>query len=104
MDFIYLPCGRVLARSITGIGAGEYGSCAKVARGPSGCLLIVGVIGIACMVTEGIWLKAATAKLDWRAVRPALSACIVQPQLQSRLAGLRTCHTPGPTLCRYEEK
>jgi hypothetical protein len=103
MRFVYLPC-RVLARAIAGIFTGEYGTGTKVARGPSRCLLVVGVIGVTCMVTEGVWLEAAPAGLDCRAVCPALPACVVQPLLQGRLAGLRTCHTPTPTFGRCEEK
>jgi hypothetical protein len=104
MGFIYLPRRWVLARAIAGIFAGEYGAGAKVARGPSRCLLVVGVIGVACMVTVGVRLEAAPASLDCRAICPALPACVVQPLLQGCLAGLGTCHAPTPTLGRCEER
>jgi hypothetical protein len=75
---IYLP--GILACGGAGIGVGEHGTTIEVAREPMPLRwcwwrrLPIGVIGIACMGNDGVWLKAGPAWLEWAAVRVALPA------------------------------
>lgn len=76
----------------TGVGGGEGGGAAEVAGGAGGPeLLEVAVGGPGAVGGDGVWVVAAAAGEDGRAVRP-LPARVVDRLLQQRRRLLRPAH------------